>query len=157
MFQKRDSVLDDSRGTSRQTVINQMEREEETESCSDGRDSINSINSDWSELLSVSRKVKYRQCNDVVEATTSTAGSNAIQSCAPPLKKTIKNIVLVLYMPKPKDWGSWHTKLPYATSIIASPSESNKGEQEKDKGEIVYELHSPYYSPVHPPEFYKDE
>ena len=60
-------------------------------------------------------------------------------------------------MPKPKDWRSWHIKSPYATSIIASPDESNKGEQEKEKGEMVYEPHSPYYSPVHPPEFYEDE
>ena len=131
-----------------------MEREEETESCSDGRDSINSINSDWSELLLVSRKVEYRQRSDIVEATTSTAGSTTTLSCAPPLKKTMKNIVLVPYTPKPKDWGSWCIKLSYATSIIASPNESNKGEQEKDKREIVYEPHSPYYSPVHPPELY---
>ena len=154
MFWKRDSLSDDSRGTSTQTIINQMEREEEEEeSCSDRRDSINS---NWSELLSVSRKVEYRHSNDV-EATTSTAGSAATQSCAPPLKKTIKNIVLVPYMPKPKDWGSWHIKSPYATSIIASPNESNKGEQEKEKGEMVYEPHIPYYSPVHPLEFYEDE
>ena len=101
MFWKRGLISDDSRGTSMQTVINQMEREEESELCSDGRESINS---DQSELLSVSRKVKYKQCNDVVEATTSTAGNTATQSCAPPLKRTIKNIVLVPYMPKPKDW-----------------------------------------------------
>ena len=47
-------------------------------------------------------------------------------------------------------------KLPYATSTIASPKE-NRGEQEKNTGEMVYEPHSPYYSPVHPPEFYGDE
>ena len=133
-----------------------MEREEEAELCSSGRDSVNSINSDWSELLSTSRKVEYKQCDGNVEASTSTVGSTAAQLCAPPVRRTLKNIVLVPYKPKPKDWGNWHVKSPYATSTIASPKE-NRGEQEKDKGEMVYEPHSPYYSPVHPPKFYGDE
>ena len=133
-----------------------MEREEETESCNEERDSINSINSDWSELLLTSRRVEYKQGDEIVEASTSTVGSTTTQIHAPPVKRTIKNIVLVPYMPKPKDWGSWHVKSLYATRTIGSPKE-NKEEQEKDKGEIVYELHSPYYSPVHPPEFYEDE
>ena len=38
MFQKRGSISDDSRGTSMQTVINQMVRGEESELCSDGRE-----------------------------------------------------------------------------------------------------------------------
>ena len=91
-----------------------------------------------------------------MKPSTSTVGTTAMQLCAPPVKRTMKNIVLVPYKPKPTDWGSWHVKSPYATSTIASPKE-NMGEQEKSTEEIVYELHSPYYSPVHPPESYKDE
>ena len=36
-------------------------------------------------------------------------------------KRAVKNIVLVLYKPKPKDWGTWKIKSPYTTSIIPSP------------------------------------
>ena len=57
MFQRRGSMSDDSRGTSTQMIVNQMEREEETESCnSDG----NSMNSNCSELLPTSTKVEYK-------------------------------------------------------------------------------------------------
>ena len=33
-------------------------------------------------------------------------------------KRAIKNIVLVPYKPKPKDWGSWKIKSPYVTSTM---------------------------------------
>ena len=69
-------------------------------------------------------------------------------------KKAIKNIVLVPYKPKPKDWGSWKVKSPNATSIITSPPINN---QDQNNEEMVYVLRSPYYSPVHPPMFYNDE
>ena len=69
-------------------------------------------------------------------------------------KKAIKNIVLVPYKPKPKDWGSWKVKSPYATSIIASPPVNN---QDQNNEEMVCVPHSPYYSPVHPLMFYDDE
>ena len=36
-------------------------------------------------------------------------------------RRTVRNIVLVPYKPKPKDWGSWKIKSPYATSTVASP------------------------------------
>ena len=101
MFRKRDSLLDESRGTLTQTVINQIEREENGSKTSSRR--RDSIHSDWSELLPVSRKVEYRPTNDIVKATTSAKGSAEIKPCGPPAKKTIKNIELVPYTPKPKD------------------------------------------------------
>ena len=62
------------------------------------------------------------------------------------------------YMPKPTDWGSWQIRSPYATNIIASPPAVQQSQHEKEEeGEMVYELHSPYFSPVHPPKFYEDE
>ena len=64
------------------------------------------------------------------------------------------------YMPRPKDWGSWWIRSPYATSNVASPPAVHKQasqEEKEEEGELVYEQHSPYYSPVHPPEFYEDE
>ena len=60
-------------------------------------------------------------------------------------KRAIKNIVLVSYKPKPKDWGSWKVKSPYTTSMIASPSVNNQNHI------------TSYYSLVHPPMFYGDE
>ena len=69
-------------------------------------------------------------------------------------KRSIKNIVLVSYKPKPKDLGSWKVKSPYPTSAIASPSVNN---QNQSNEEMVYVPHSPYYSPVYPPTFYGDE
>ena len=85
--------------------------------------------------------------------------SDVTQIKAQPRKRAIKNIVLVLYKPKPKDWGSWKIKSPYATSIVASPPlDSNQNQnQSQDNEEISYVPHSPYYAPAHPPEFYEDE
>ena len=67
----------------------------------------------------------------------------------------MKNIVLIPYKPKPTNWGSWRIKSPYATSSIASPPSTSNDQQKDD--EMVYVPHSPYYSSVHPPEFYEDE
>ena len=84
-------------------------------------------------------------------ATTLTASvtDDLLRPSAPPKKRIIKNIVLVLYTPKPKDWGSWRIKSPYATSTIASPPLASNDQRKDD--EMVYVPHSPYYSPVHPP------
>ena len=60
-------------------------------------------------------------------------------------------------MPRPKDWGSWQIRSPYATSTVASPPAVHKQvsqEEKEEEGDLVCELHSPYYSPVHPPKFY---
>ena len=75
-----------------------------------------------------------------------TTTSTEVKNNEPQIRKrAIKNIVLVPYKPKPKDWGSWKVKSPYATSIIASPTVNN---QNQNNEEMVYVLHSPYYSPV---------
>ena len=143
MFHKRNSFSDSSRGTSTQTIINNtteqckaeaMEKDSETDSNKE------SVHSNWSELIPINNA-----------PTTSTEAKNNEHQTR---KRAIKNIVLVPYKPKPKDWGSWKVKSPYATSIIASPSVNN---QNQNNEEMVYVLHSPYYSPVHPPMFYEDE
>ena len=51
----------------------------------------------------------------------STTHTEAKKGEAQTRKRAIKNIVLVPYKPKPKDWESWKVKSPYATSTIASP------------------------------------
>ena len=75
-------------------------------------------------------------------------------------KKTVRNIVLVPYKPKPKDWGSWKIKSPYTTSIVASPilddnsqTQTFNQNNENDEGKLTYIPHSLYYEPVHSPQF----
>ena len=104
-----------------------------------------SIHSNWSELIPVeiNKPDETLKIND------------------PQRKRTVRNIVLVPYKPKPKDWGSWKIKSPYVTSTIASPpldinnqvQDYNQTHEEK----LSYIPHSPYYEPVHPLQFYEDE
>ena len=116
-------------------------RDKDSETDSD-RDSIHS---NWSELIPITNEINRN--GDVTKTN------------AQPRKRGIKNIVLVPYKPKPKDWGSWKIKSPYATSTIASPPLDINQNQNQDKNneEMSYVLHSPYYAPVHPPTFYGDK
>ena len=155
MFQKRNSFLDSSRGTSTQTIVNNIDNNAEEckaeviDNDSDRDSDRNSIHSNWSELMTVKGGMNKN-------ASTSNASlGEAMKINAQPRKRTIKNIVLVPYKPKPKDWGSWKIKSPYATSTIASPTLISDGQNQNT--EMAYVPHSPYYSPVHPPEFYGDE
>ena len=147
MFHKRNPFSDSSRGTSTQTIINNtieqckaelMEKDSETDSNKD------SMHSNWSELVPTNNEI----------SNTSTTNTEVKRSEAQIRKRVIKNIVLVPYKPKPKDWGSWKVKSPYTTSTIASPSVNN---QNQSNEEMVYVPHSPYYSPGHSPMFYGDE
>ena len=77
-------------------------------------------------------------------------------------KRAVRNIVLVPYKPRPKDWGTWKRKSPYATSTIASPPldvnnqiQALNPNQTNEK--LSYVPHSPYYEPVLPPAFYEDD
>ena len=56
--------------------------------------------------------------------------------------KTIKNIVLVPYTPKPNEWGSWQVKKSQlASSTIATPISEPEQEQqeEEDLGQVSTE------------------
>ena len=119
-------LSDNSKGTSTQTIVNNVEGEDERSVPTNSK--RNSIISNWSDLLSVDKEAEYkRTCrsepNIIGVATTSTA--SAIEATKnpsiPSVKKTVKNIVLVPCMPKLTDWGSWHIRSPYATSTIGSP------------------------------------
>ena len=72
-------------------------------------------------------------------------------------KRTVRNIVLVPYKPKPKDWGTWKIKSPYATSTVASPIPDESEHVQNLEGKLTYVPHSPYYEPVCSPQFYGDE
>ena len=115
-----------------------MEKDSETDS------NNNSVHSDWSELVPINNETN----------NSSTMNTVVKRSEAQTRKRAIKNIVLVPYKPKPKDWGNWKVKSPYTTSTIASPSVNN---QNQSNEEMVYVPYSPYYSLVHLPTFYGDE
>ena len=109
IFRKRNSLSDDSRGTSTQSIVNHMEREEERSIT--GGDKRNSVHSDWSDLISVDKEAEYRKVYknrkgpNVISAATTFAASNAKAAMIPsasPAKKTVKNIVLVLVYSKAK-------------------------------------------------------
>ena len=131
-----------------QTIINDipeqckaevMEKDSETDSDRE------SIHSNWSELIPINNEI-----NKIGEA---------IKTDAQQRKRAVKNIVLVLYKPKPKDRGSWKIKSPYVTSIIASPllDPNQNQNQSQNNEEMSYVPHSPYYAPAYLPEFYEDE
>ena len=77
-------------------------------------------------------------------------------------KRTVRNIVLVPYKPKPKDWGSWRVTSPYATSTVASPilDDNNQvqslDQENNQEDKLTYIPHSPYYEPVRSPQFYEN-
>ena len=60
IFRRRNSLSDDSRGTSMQSNVNHMEREEEERSIVGGN-KRNSVHSDWSDLISIDKEAEYRK------------------------------------------------------------------------------------------------
>ena len=67
---------------------------------------------------------------------------------------------MVLFTLKPNEWGSWQIKSHHTSSTVNTPHTTQKEEEldkEKEEGKLAYKPHSPYYSPVHLPEFYEDE
>ena len=66
-----------------------------------------SIHSNWSKLIPINHELNKP--------------SDVMKTDAQQRKRAVKNIVLVPYKPKPKDWGTWKIKSPYTTSMIASP------------------------------------
>ena len=106
MFRKRNSFSDSSRGTSTQTVMNEdLEQCKVEEKDSETDTERESIHSNWNELI----PDEVNKPDEILKVTPSQR------------KRTVRNIVLVPYKPKPKDWGSWKIKTPYATSTVASP------------------------------------
>ena len=141
IFRKRNSFLDSSRSTSTQTVMNNVSiqcKAEEKDSETDSE--RESIHSNWSDVIPT-------EMNNPVDAVVD----------IPQKKRTVRNIVLVPYKPKPKDWGTWKIKSPYATSTVASPIPDESGHVQNSEGKLTYVPHSPYYEPVHSPQFYGDE
>ena len=68
----------------------------------------------------------------------------ALPNSIPPVKKTVKNIVLVLYMPKLMDWRSWQIKSPTPPAVLLVPIwcvQMNK-EKKRKKWSMNYLIHT---------------
>ena len=107
MFQKRNSLSDDGRGTSTQTIVNNIENngEDNRSVVTDNDSDRNSVQSNWSESIAVNEESEYSKLmNEMnVDASTSNAslGEAVHTTNAQPRKRAVKNIVLVPYKPKP--------------------------------------------------------
>ena len=123
-------------------------RESEEERSIVNNDKRDSILPDWSDLIPVNEEADYgkvyktrKGTNAVGVATTSAASvvKATMMPSVPLVKKTVKNIVLVPYTPRPNDWGTWQIRLSYATGAVASPHAVHKqaSQEEKEKeGEL---------------------
>ena len=145
---KRNSYSNSSRGTTTQTIVNDIPEQckaEVMEKDSEMDSDRESIHSNWSESIPINNEINI--IGDAMKTDTQQR------------KRAVKNIVLVPYKPKPKDWGTWKIKSPYATSMIASPplDPNQTQNQSQNKEEMSYVPHSHYYEPAHPPAFYEDE
>ena len=103
-----------------------------------------SVHSNWSDIIPI-------ETNNPVDTIVNNT----------PQKKRTVNIVLVPYKPKPKDWGSWKIKSPYATSTVASPildgNDHFQNLNQDNEGKLTYVPHSLYYKLVHSLQFYGNE
>ena len=78
---------------------------------------------------------------------------------AQPRKRAIKTLFWFLTSLSQKTGGAGRYISPYVISTIASPPlgiNNQNQSQDQNNGDMSYVPHSPYYAPVHPPEFYKD-
>ena len=84
-------------------IMNEVPEQCKTEEKDSEMDSEReSIHSNWSKLI----PVEISKPDEALKVT------------APQRKRTVRNIVLVPYKLKPKDWGSWKIKSPYATALL---------------------------------------
>ena len=91
IFWKRNSFSDDSKTTSTQTIVNEATKQDKMENKDSETDiERESVHSNWSDLM----PIEENKPNKVIVSK----------------KRTVRNIVLVPYKPKPKDWGSWRVK-----------------------------------------------
>ena len=148
IFRKRNSFSESSRSTSTQTIVNNFSEQcaaETKDKDSEVDSDRESVHSNWSDIIPI-------KVNKPAEVMTNDTTQ---------IKRTVRNIVLVPYKPKPKDWGSWKIQSPYATSTIASPildiNDHPQNLNQDNEDNLAYVPHSPYYEPVHSPQFYENE
>ena len=127
-----------------QSIVNHMEREEERSII--GHDKRNSVHSDWSDLISIDEEAEYRKIdkNRKGPNTTSTATTSAASATEATMipssslaKKMVKSIVLVPYTPRPKEWGSWQIRSPYAFKYCCKPICSTQTIKSRTEGRRI--------------------
>ena len=111
----------------------------------------NSVPSDWSDLIPMDVEAEYwriyniRNRPDNRSSTVPLVASVAEAAAVPPSSpanthKTVKNIVLVPYTPKPKEWRSWQVKKSQlASSTVTTPNSiytEKEPEQEQDQDNL---------------------
>ena len=136
IFRRRRSTSNDSRGDSTQTIVNWEDEEIQSET--------NSSVSDWNEHLLIS--------DNREQPSTSRGDQNDINRTVQSVpKRSEKNIVLVPYKPKPKNWGDWRKK----NNINNNNTKITKEKFDENSSDVEYVPNSPHYSPVHSPQFYE--
>ena len=122
------------------------------------------MEAEYRRMYNIRKRPDTRAHMPTVPSAAPVAEATAVPPSSQATHMTVKNILLVPFTPKPNEWGSWQVKKSQlASSTVATPtSVHNKGqeldqEQQGEEIELAYQPHSPYYSPVHPLEFYKDE
>ena len=96
IFQKRNSFSDDSKTSSTQTIVNEAPEQDKMENKDNETDSKReSVHFNWSDLM----PIEENKPNKVMVNTTQR-------------KRTVRNIVLVPYKPKPMIGGAGRLSLP---------------------------------------------
>ena len=138
IFRRRRSTSDDSWGDSTQTIVNWEDEEIQSET--------NSSMSDWSDQLLIND-------NNKEQPSTSKGDQNDINRTVQSIsKRSEKNIVLVPYKPKPKNWGNWRKKNNIDSNTKIT---KEKFDENLNNSDVEYVPNSPHYSPVHSPQFYE--
>ena len=95
IFWKWNLLSDDSKGTSTQTIVNDVESEDERSILNSNK--RDSIHSNWNDLTAVNEEAEYRKINRsepniIGVATTSDASATETtkKPSVPPVKKTVK-------------------------------------------------------------------
>ena len=125
-----------------------MERDsEETFVINDSK--RNSVHLDWSDLIPMDVEAEYWRIYNARKRPDTRSYISTVPSAAPVAEtaavppsspanthKTVKNIVLVPYTPKPKEWGSWQVKKSQLTSsTVATPNSVDTKEKEQEQEE----------------------
>ena len=78
MFQKRNTLSDDSRGTSMQTIVNNIENNgEEYRSVATDNDSNKaSVHSNWSKLMAINEEAEYSKLKSEINVNASTSNAS---------------------------------------------------------------------------------
>ena len=115
IFGKKTSNSNESRGTSSQSIVNYMKRDSEERSVINAS-KRDSVHSDWSDLIPIDVEAEYHRIHNLRKGPYKSHASS-MPSAAPVtavpfppssptrMHRAIKNIVLVLYTPKPNEWG----------------------------------------------------